>query len=196
MITSVYFLTFSSLSLRSDIGCEQTIRNQRLEKSICTETHLFRPFSNDQSGALTRISQSLTYSHEQRSDEISAGTYRMITVFYFHPFVKFYFYFVDYKRKRVSLLFESQKKKSSSSSNLLQIDETLKMLIHESRNGVSTAIPSLFSRLITSLRPLTYRQLSEIFAKNAHPHAKYQFVKKTKVAFFICKLNCYCAGST
>lgn len=93
-------------------------------------------------------------------------------VFVFYSLVNILFLFLDYMRKRASLLFENQKKKPSSSSSLLQIDETLKMLIHESRNGVSTAIPSLFSRLITSLRPLTYRQLSDIFSKNVHPHAK------------------------
>lgn len=54
--------------------CQQTIRNQRLERSVCMENHLFRPFSNENSGAMTKITQSLIYRSERASDKMQTGT--------------------------------------------------------------------------------------------------------------------------
>ena len=144
--------------LRSDIECKQTIRNQRMEKSVCVETHLFRPFSNGQSGASTRITQSLTFSQERRSDEKPTGMFfKCFETYYAHYIIH---QCIDYKRKRASLLFDGPQMKPTGSS-LSLVDDVIKELSQES----PIRIPALFSRLVTTLRPLTYRQLSEIFAK-------------------------------
>ncbi|KAI9556281.1 hypothetical protein GHT06_018855 [Daphnia sinensis] len=136
--------------LRSENECQQTIRNDLLEKSVCTETHLFRPFSNGQSGASTRIIQTLTYSSERRSDQIST----------------------DYKKKKASLLFDGPDAQKTSGASLSLIGETLNALVQETRTGISPQTPTLFSRLVTSLRHLSYAQLSELFSKTQEAKAK------------------------
>jgi hypothetical protein len=156
--STIQATTYSSASsiqslplLKSETECQQTIRNQRLEKSVCTETHLFRPFSNENSGALTKISQSLTYRQERSSDEVPT----------------------DFKRTRASLLFDdSDQVKAATAGNELAAVTALNQLIQESRRGVTAKVPQLFSQLVTALRPLNYRQMSSLFINAQDQKAK------------------------
>lgn len=80
---------------------------------------------------------------------------------------------IDYKRTKSSLLFDGQDLGQSFGVSLDAIEQTLDKLVHESSTGVSSKIPTLFSQLVTALRPLTYRQLSDVFRKTRDPTAKY-----------------------
>lgn len=76
---------------RSENECRQTIRNRLLESSVCTESHLFRPFSNGQSGATTRITQKLSYNSERRSDQVPTGDHNHFSFVIVNDFNSFDF---------------------------------------------------------------------------------------------------------
>ena len=59
-----YFQELQSVPiLKTTHECGQEIKKSSyLTSSTCTETHVYRPFSNDNSGGMTRVIQSLTYS--------------------------------------------------------------------------------------------------------------------------------------
>ncbi|KAH3730998.1 hypothetical protein DPMN_057002 [Dreissena polymorpha] len=49
--------------LRSDHNCKHEIdtRNGHMKTASCQETHIFRPFSNSDSGVVTITTQTLSY---------------------------------------------------------------------------------------------------------------------------------------
>ena len=63
------FQSVQSLPLmKSTHECEQNVdQNGILSSATCTERHLFRPFSREASGAVTKVSQTLTYKTQSRS---------------------------------------------------------------------------------------------------------------------------------
>ena len=61
--------------LRSSHDCEQTITSGILVRSECHESHVFRPFSKQSSGAMTTITQSLVYQGVVRASPGSTGQY-------------------------------------------------------------------------------------------------------------------------
>jgi hypothetical protein len=135
------------------------IRNQRLEKSTCTETHLFQPFSNGQSGASTRIVQSLTYSQERRSDATPT----------------------DFKRTKSALIFDGFDSSASnvvaSADTLKMVNELLEQLSQQTRTGiVSPQVPALFSQLVTALKSFSYRQLSELTRTHQKTSSAYKYL--------------------
>jgi len=136
--------------LKSENECQQIIRNGRLEKSVCTESYLFQPFSNGNSGASTKISQSLTYSSEHKTKEVS----------------------ISYKSKKLSMLFDGESQKKSFAGRDDLVINILKQMVDESKNGVSSQIPVLFSRLVTLLQPLSYNQIANIFKTTQEPNAR------------------------
>merc|ERR1739838_1119835 len=59
---------FSNLSsgsgqtaVKQNQSCEQTVNNSVLRTTACVEEHLLKPFSSENSGATTRITQSLQF---------------------------------------------------------------------------------------------------------------------------------------
>jgi hypothetical protein len=82
--------------------------------------------------------------------------------------------FTDFKKKKASLLFDGPDTQKTSGSSLSVITDTLNILVQESKTGISTQTPALFSRLVTALRSLSYSQFSEIFGKSQNSQAKYE----------------------
>ena len=78
----------------------------------------------------------------------------------------------DFKGKKVTLLFDGQHHKTSLVGSDSLAVEVLKQLTKESETEFSARIPSLFSRLVTVLRPLSYAQLSSIFRNTQDARAK------------------------
>ena len=53
--------------------CEQVIeKGEYLKSSTCKEIHVYRPFSNGNSGGMTKVEQSLTY-YTQKSESRKSG---------------------------------------------------------------------------------------------------------------------------
>ena len=125
------------------------VRHQRLEKSTCTESHVFRPFSDGRSGASTRFVQSLTYSQERRSDATPT----------------------DFKRTKASLLFDSISSTASSTGSFKLVNELIDEL-NQQTPSAGVNVPALFSQLVTALKPFSYRQLSELM-RNHKNNNKY-----------------------
>ena len=65
---------------------------------------------------------------------------------------------------------ESQKKSFAGRDDL--VINILKQMVDESKNGVSSQIPVLFSRLVTLLQPLSYNQIANIFKTTQEPNAR------------------------
>ena len=51
--------------MTSDNECEQVVSRGIIQSSVCTEKHLFRPFSAQSSGAMTTVVQKLTFRSER-----------------------------------------------------------------------------------------------------------------------------------
>ena len=51
--------------MKSEHSCQQEINDQIVHSSVCNEQHLFRPFSDKDSGALTKVSQTLKYKRQR-----------------------------------------------------------------------------------------------------------------------------------
>ena len=60
----------------------------------------------------------------------------------------------------------------ASGLSLAAIEETLNSLVQDSKTAVSPRTPALFSSLVHALRPLSYVQLTELFAKTLDTKAK------------------------
>lgn len=146
------------------------MRHKRLEESTCSETHVFQPFANGRSGAVTKIAQSLTYHSERRSDLAAFSTKKSLHLVKHVPMKRpLHFAPSDRKGKKMSLLFDgaAQGQTSSSSSSstgqeTLVVD-LLKELSERRANEFSADVASLFGRLVTVLRPLSYAQLSDVY---------------------------------
>lgn len=50
--------------LTGKVECTQTVRNKKIENSVCQEEQRFQPFEDRNSGSVTTIAQSLTYVSE------------------------------------------------------------------------------------------------------------------------------------
>ena len=61
--------------------CEQLITSDNiLKKSTCHETHLFRPFSKESSGALTDVTTKLVFRKKDQIMSTSEGTLRTFPI--------------------------------------------------------------------------------------------------------------------
>lgn len=137
--------------------CEQTIgSNGILERSECSEEHIFRPFSNHKSGASTTARQLLTFSSQSAKDNVRIGSTR-----------------------RTSLLFEHEDTTPNQ-----QDDSEVMAVLHEicELEDVRPETPRLYSRLVYAMRKVDantmknlHRQVEagSICSKNKHMSKKF-----------------------
>ena len=70
------FQEIQSLPLLSSThNCQQTITSGHVERSECMERHEFRPFSHDDSAAVTTVKQSLVYEGKVNAEVKPTGNW-------------------------------------------------------------------------------------------------------------------------
>ncbi|GFS10552.1 microsomal triglyceride transfer protein large subunit [Elysia marginata] len=122
--------------------CDQVIQKGGvLQSTTCTETHVYRPFSNDKSGGATSVTQTLTYKTysrgvSSRQDTISS---------------------------RDSLLFDHSASRPSASQARQQVEQKLKEICESTSYAVRPESPRLFSELVYALKALDKLTMDEVF---------------------------------
>ncbi|GFO07001.1 vitellogenin [Plakobranchus ocellatus] len=122
--------------------CDQVIEKGGVLKSTtCTETHVYRPFSNEQSGAATTVKQTLTYKTYSRG--VSSRQ--------------------DIISSRDSLAFDHSAIRPSAEQARRQTEEKLKEICESTAHDIRPESPRLFSELVTALKALDKQTMEEMF---------------------------------
>ncbi|GFS01680.1 apolipophorin [Elysia marginata] len=122
--------------------CDQVIQREGvLQSSTCTETHVYRPFSNGQSGGATSVRQTLTYKTYKRSVVSKKDTISSTD----------------------SLLFDHSASRPSASQARQQVEQKLKEICESTSYDVRPESPRLFSELVYALKALDKQTMDEMF---------------------------------
>ncbi|ELU04621.1 hypothetical protein CAPTEDRAFT_222921 [Capitella teleta] len=128
--------------MKSTHECEQKINGDGLlTQSICTESHVFRPFSRQENGAKTEITTKLTFTRQ-----VAGVTRQRAAV-----------------RQRSSLLFDHTLTAEEQAENVRQAKQTLTDLCSQSETDIRPDVPSLFTRFVREARKLQTNDLSRLF---------------------------------
>ncbi|XP_076436385.1 uncharacterized protein LOC143275928 [Babylonia areolata] len=129
--------------MKSTHQCEQTVDQYGiLSSATCTESHQFRPFSREASGAVTKVSQSLKYKSQSRSSA------RIQPV-----------------SQRVSLMFQHANKEEITRKAQQEAEEVLRQLCRDTQTDIRPDTPRLFSSLVSAMRRVDTSGLKALYAK-------------------------------
>nr|KAG5709527.1 hypothetical protein BaRGS_001577 [Batillaria attramentaria] len=128
--------------MKSNHECEQEVSKEGiLKSSTCTERHLFRPFSAENSGALTSVTQSLKYTSERhgiRSEK-------------------------DIIHSRADLPFDHSYGIRDSSEARVRTEELLIKLCDVTLSGIRPEVPRLFSQLVGTVQKMDQGDIVDIY---------------------------------
>ncbi|KAJ1524178.1 hypothetical protein ONE63_010704 [Megalurothrips usitatus] len=143
--------------LRSNHTCEYALSySGHLRTALCTETHLFKPFSAGDSGARTDVTQSLVLVQTSTSadDDDADGK---ATAF----------------ERRTTLLYEHEEEQSRAGSGTLgAVAGTLSALAARTKDGVDKEAAAMFARLVADLRVLQLNELAALFDQTEDPRQR------------------------
>ncbi|CAH1772638.1 unnamed protein product [Owenia fusiformis] len=129
--------------LKSTHECEQMIDAYgKLVKTACEEMHMFRPFSNEKSGAVTTSTQVLEFTREFRSRRTPLDSINIV--------------------KRTNLKFSHTEAPEVESSNVRDAESILRDLCDKSSDEIRPEVPFLFSKLVYKLRQLGADSLESV----------------------------------
>lgn len=129
---------------KSSSKCHQRVEEGLLKTAECEETHVFRPFSSEKGGAVTTAKTTMILMSQERLTPIT-----------------------DFDFKRNTLAFEHT---LAPEAQLEAVEEILSNLEIASNNEILPEVPSLFAKLVSSLKELDYPQLNTVYnnAKETH----------------------------
>ncbi|XP_074640348.1 uncharacterized protein LOC141898387 isoform X2 [Tubulanus polymorphus] len=127
--------------LKGTHECIQKIhKSGRLLKSECTEVHMFRPFSKENSGAMTKATHVLEFLRESAGVRTSPrGNLR-----------------------RGNLFFEHEHDAEQQRTNILQATNLIRQICEMTQTDIRPETPHLFSSLVYSLRQLDSASLRDM----------------------------------
>ena len=138
-----YFQKLQSLPLlKSNHECELTLTTDgRVQSTVCSESHMFRPFSRQESGASTHLTFSLTFSSQEDGVRTTQAAVE----------------------RRTSLLFEHvAKPEEDPVTARREAFNSLRAICEETEQGVTSNAPALFLQLAKELRKLDATTLKEV----------------------------------
>ncbi|XP_047495834.1 apolipophorins-like [Penaeus chinensis] len=129
---------------RSSSKCHQRVEEGLLKTAECEETHVFRPFSSEKGGAVTTAKTTMILMSQERLTPIT-----------------------DFDFKRNTLAFENT---LTPEAQLEAVEEILSNLEIASNGEILPEVPSLFAKLVSSLKEMNYPQLNTVYnnAKETH----------------------------
>ena len=68
----VYYTNIVFL-LRSTYTCDQQVRDNLVVQAICEETHVLKPFTNQDSAPQTKSTQTITFQQSRSADQVMEG---------------------------------------------------------------------------------------------------------------------------
>ncbi|KAK3927268.1 Apolipophorin, partial [Frankliniella fusca] len=154
--------------LRSNHTCRLALSyGGHLREAVCTETHVFRPFSSGESGARTDVTQKLTLvqtvTAEDAADDDGADLMAA------EPRRAAEDAAEDEIARRTTLLFEHEDAAAANvpegTAPLEAVTLTLASLATRTQDGVDKESAAMFARLVADLRGLKLDDLSKLFDK-------------------------------
>ncbi|XP_076066634.1 uncharacterized protein LOC143040000 [Oratosquilla oratoria] len=148
---TAYFATSSYTStspiqslpiLRSEQNCHQKFENGVLKESECEESHQYRPFSNHDSGTVTKIETHLVFTSISKSSPARGDDFSECSL----------------------LTFDSSEPKKTNAK--LETATTILEQLESSRQDQNINTPSIFYELVATLKGLTYTQLASLLERN------------------------------
>ncbi|XP_050403910.2 uncharacterized protein LOC126819756 [Patella vulgata] len=129
--------------IKSEHECNQEVDNTEayLKNVMCKETHVYRPFSNENSGALTRIIQKLKYKSMRQGVTTRPG----------------------YITRRANMFFEHAKEPVSSEMQRKDVERKLQEICHATSSDIRPQVPMMFSELVHLLRNLNTVTMRDIY---------------------------------
>merc|ERR1711971_1125759 len=125
--------------MKTSQECAQEIeKGGVLKTSTCTETHVYRPFSNGNNGGVTTVKQSLTYRTYRYESRKSSGVISKDTLVFDHAVAK------DSKMARVV------------------VEQRLGDICESSRYDVRPESPRQFSDLVSAMKSLSEQDLNDL----------------------------------
>ncbi|XP_037094876.1 LOW QUALITY PROTEIN: uncharacterized protein LOC119114923 [Pollicipes pollicipes] len=147
--------------VKSSLRCQQRVSTERLQSAECEESHLFRPFSQGENGAVTRTTVRLTE----------------VTVRDAVPS-----YDSDEPTVRGSLLFDHADAQLTQRNRVQAAAELLAQLELKTADGVRPEVPALFTRLVRTLRHFDASGLSQLEAMTKDGPARRYFIDALPLA--------------
>ena len=138
---------------RSNHSCDfQLSYNGHLSSAVCTESHVFRPFSSGESGARTLVVQNLTLARTSLPDDLPPRAASF--------------------GRRTNMLFEHGDDETTrgAASSLEAVIASTSALAARTRDGVDKEAAVMFARLVRDLRDLQLEELAELFDRTEDPY--------------------------
>nr|AGM37974.1 apolipophorin [Sinohyriopsis cumingii] len=135
--------------LKSTILCEQTIASSgQLKEVQCHETHMFRPFSKENSGAATEITQKLTLIRE--TSTVSSTEKDLIS-------------------RRSNLLFEHTHGEIPATAGVLDAKNKLEEICKSTEQDIRSETPQDFAELVYIMKKMDKSSLRSLFTEIKEP---------------------------
>ena len=123
---------------RTTNECDSIINDGKLFKSECQEVHVFKPLSNEKSGARTTVGQTLEFLLE---NDIKSNL-------------------ESHKHdKRGDLTFLHDHRRTNSQSNVQNVID----ILEQQKVSTISQLPTLFDQLVYSLRSLQHAQIVQVY---------------------------------
>ncbi|XP_035827340.1 uncharacterized protein LOC101854594 [Aplysia californica] len=131
--------------LKMSHKCNYVVNSNTILESVqCDESHVFIPFSNQQSGGRTTVQQSLKL-HGTSKDRFTEVT--------------------DNSERRLSLLFQHDESASVPSQGHRSASEKLKAICDHTTYDIRPETPREFSELVEIIKGLNYADLNRVYRK-------------------------------
>lgn len=130
--------------LKSSHVCDQEInsKTRQLQRSTCTESHVFRPFSKAGSGATTELTYRLTFKRQFDGTQQTDGSSKV----------------------RSTLLYDHSLSASQQADSMREVQQTISQLCRLGEVDVRPEMPGMFTTLVHQMRRLDYRSLRQLHA--------------------------------
>lgn len=132
----------SSPIVKGNQECKQTIKDGVLDSIECQETHLVRPFSRQENGAMTKIDQTLKLQSKTRVNILSS---RYMSA------------------GEDDLLYDHEEDVVDQRQAIADAQHALQEMSHTVQDQVHSTAPGKFTNLVYTLRRLNYDSLWRIF---------------------------------
>lgn len=120
--------------------CEQKFSSNILQSVSCTESHIFRPFSKQSNGAVTRTVQKLTFNSKHNS-RFEGNDYRLVNE---------------------NLLFNHNYEKTEDGARQQEAEQLLSVLCNAAKEEIRSDVPRLFTQFVYKLKTLQHSELMAV----------------------------------
>ncbi|KAK7501815.1 hypothetical protein BaRGS_00006901, partial [Batillaria attramentaria] len=129
--------------MKSSHECEQVVDQYGiLTSATCNERHLFRPFSREASGALTKVTQTLKFKGK------TTGRINVPAI-----------------TNRVSMMYDHGSREEQSREARMEAEHMLRQLCRDTQDDIRPDTPRLFANLVSVMRKVDASGLKSLYSQ-------------------------------